>query len=138
MKGNYSTGEPSCQELVRLRAVALGKEPADLIIRNGKVVNVYSGEILEQDIAISGRHIAAVTPYGALQGKREFDSEGQYVAPNFIESHFHIEYSMLRPGELAQLIVPRGTTPTASPTFTGKRELSISIPQTLPCISSCK
>lgn len=110
MKGNYSTKEPSCQELVRLRAVASGKEPADLIIRNGKVVNVYSGEILEQDIAISGRHIAAVTPHGALQGNREFDACGQYIAPNFIESHFHIEYSMLRPGELAQLIVPKGTT----------------------------
>lgn len=101
---------PSKEEIMRLRAVASGKEEADIIIRGAKVVNVYSGEILKRDVAVKGRHIAAVTPWDELHGKQEFDAKGQYLAPNFIESHFHIEYSMLRPGELAQLIVPMGTT----------------------------
>ncbi|SFQ10124.1 Adenine deaminase [Oscillibacter sp. PC13] len=101
---------PTTEDLMALRAVAGGKRPADLIIRNGRVVFVHTGEIREMDVAVCGRHIAAVASPGVLTAKRVYDAAGQYMVPNFIESHFHIEYSMLTPGELAQLVVPKGTT----------------------------
>lgn len=101
---------PTTEELMELRAVADGKKPADLIIRGGQVLFVHTGEFEKMDIAVCGRHIAAITPPGVLSAKQIYQAGGQYVVPNFIESHFHIEYSMLTPGELAQLVVPKGTT----------------------------
>lgn len=101
---------PTREELQRLRAVAGGLAEPDLIIRGGQVVHVHTGEITRRDVVISGRHIAAITPPGYFQGGRELDAEGQYVVPNFIEAHFHVSYSMLTPGALAELIVPKGTT----------------------------
>lgn len=101
---------PSQSELINLRSVAQAKVKADLIITNTKVLHVHTGDITERDIVISGRHIAALTPPGHFEADRYYDAEGQYAVPNFIESHFHIEYSMLTPGELARLTVPKGTT----------------------------
>jgi adenine deaminase len=110
---NDSTGAdlaPSVAELMHLRRVASGAAPPDLIIRNGKVLALHTGEILERDVAIAGRHIAAVTPPGHFVAPRTIDAGGMYVAPTFIDTHIHIEYTMLTPGELARLTVPRGTT----------------------------
>jgi adenine deaminase len=101
---------PSVAELMRLREVAAGRASPDLIVRGGKVLALHTGEILERDVVIAGRHIAAVTPPGRFYAKRVIDAKGQYVAPNFIDVHIHIEYTMLTPGELARLTVPRGTT----------------------------
>jgi adenine deaminase len=101
---------PSVAELMHLRDVAAGRAEPGLIIRNGKVLALHTGEILERDVVIAGRHIAAVTPPGRFNAKRIIDAKGQYVAPNFIDVHIHIEYTMLTPGELARLTVPRGTT----------------------------
>ena len=89
---------PTTEELMELRAVADGKKPADLIIRGGQVLFVHTGEFEKMDIAVCGRHIAAITPPGVLSAKQIYQAGGQYVVPNFIESHFHIEYSMLTPG----------------------------------------
>jgi adenine deaminase len=101
---------PSVAELMHLREVAAGRAESDLIIRGGKVLALHTGEILERDVVIAGRHIAGVTPPGRFQAKKIIDAKGQYVAPNFIDVHLHIEYTMLTPGELARLTVPRGTT----------------------------
>ncbi len=101
---------PSVGELMHLRAVAGGRIAPDLIIRNGKVLALHTGEILERDVAIAGRHIAAVTPPGRFAAPRDIDAQGMFVAPTFIDTHIHIEYTMLTPGELARLSVPRGTT----------------------------
>jgi len=101
---------PSVAELMHLREVAAGRAQADLIVRGGKVLALHTGEILERDVVIAGRHIAAVTPPGRFKAKTIIDAKGQYVAPNFIDVHLHIEFTMLTPGELARLTVPRGTT----------------------------
>lgn len=101
---------PSVAELIHLREVAVGRAEPDLIVRGGKVLALHTGELLERDVVIAGRHIAAVTPAGRFAAKTIIDAKGQYIAPNFIDVHIHIEYTMLTPGELARLTVPRGTT----------------------------
>jgi adenine deaminase len=101
---------PSVAELMHLREVAAGRAEPDLVIRGGKVLALHTGEILVRDIVIAGRHIAAVTPPGRFDAKKTISANGQYIAPNFIDVHIHVEYTMLTPGELARLTVPRGTT----------------------------
>ena len=71
---------------------------------------LHSRELIERDVILSGRHIAAVTPPGRLEAVTEIDGRGRHVAPAFVDTHLHIEYTMLPPGELARLVVPRGTT----------------------------
>jgi adenine deaminase len=90
-----------------LIAVARGDQPADLLLRNGKVVNVYSGEIMEMDIAVAAGHVAGFGPRSALS---EVDLQGCYVAPGFIDAHVHIESAMASPTEFARAVLPRGTT----------------------------
>jgi|HubBroStandDraft_6_1064221.scaffolds.fasta_scaffold02289_6 adenine deaminase len=101
---------PTVAELMNLREVAAGRADPDLIIRSGKVLALHTGEVVDRDVVIAGRHIAAVTPPGRFRAREIIDAKGQFVAPNFIDVHIHIEYTMLTPGELARLTVPRGTT----------------------------
>lgn len=101
----------TADELVSLRLVARGSVAPSLIIRNGKVLGLHTGELLDRDVVISGRHIAALTPWEYFpKTKHEIDAAGKYVSPGFIDAHIHIEYTKLVPGELARLSVPRGTT----------------------------
>jgi len=90
-----------------LIAVARGDQPADLLLRNGKVVNVNSGEIMEMDIAVAAGHVAGFGPRSALS---EIDLQGRCVAPGFIDAHVHIESAMASPAEFARAVLPRGTT----------------------------
>ena len=101
---------PTSDEIFRLRSVAGGGAPGDIAIRNGRVVFVHSGEVREADLIISGRHIAAVVDPGRLKALEEIDVAGKYIAPTFIDSHLHIEYTMMTPAELARLVIPKGTT----------------------------
>lgn len=94
-------------ELKKLIDTAAGRVPADLVIKNCKVVDVYNGKIIEGDIAISNGIIAGI---GSYKGYDEIDVEGKYAAPGFIDSHIHIESSYVSPEELGRLIVPHGTT----------------------------
>jgi adenine deaminase len=89
-------------------AVARGDEPADRILRNGRVVNVFTGEILEADVAIAGDTIVGVGL--DYESREEFDLEGRYVCPGLIDGHVHIESSMVTPPQFARAVVPRGTT----------------------------
>jgi len=101
---------PTLDELHRLRRVANGTAAPDLVIRGGRVLSVHTGELLERDVVVSGRHIAAVTPVGRFDAQQVIDARGLVVAPTFVDAHLHIEYTMLPPGELARLVVPKGTT----------------------------
>ena len=87
--------------------VAAGREPADLVIQNAKVVNVFTAEIQELDVAISDGVIAGL---GSYEGKEVVDAGGAYLLPGLIDSHIHIESSFLTPEEFARLAVPHGTT----------------------------
>jgi adenine deaminase len=101
---------PGPELLQRLRLVANGSERGDVIVRGGSVASLHTGELLERDIVIAGTHIAAITPVGHYDAPDEIDAVGTIVLPTYIDTHIHIEYTMLTPGELARLIVPRGTT----------------------------
>ena len=98
------------EQLLRLQRVASGAEPADLAVRGGTVLALHGRELVTRDVLICGPHIAAVTPPGRLAADEEIDAAGCWVAPGFIDTHLHIEYTLLTPGELARLVVPRGTT----------------------------
>lgn len=94
-------------ELAQIIKIARGDEPADTILKNCKVINVFSGEIIETHIAIVHSKIAGL---GNYQARETIDLEGRYVAPGLIDSHVHIESAMVPPPEFARAVVPRGTT----------------------------
>ena len=92
--------------------VARGDAPADLALRNGSLINVYTGEIYITDVLIKEDKIIAVGPdYEALD---EIDLAGRYIAPGFINAHVHIESSMISPPEYARAVVPLGVTSVIS------------------------
>jgi adenine deaminase len=91
-----------------LLSVARGEAPADLVLRNARIINVFSGEIEQGDIAIADGFIAGVgTGY---DGKEIVDLNGGYIAPGLIDAHVHIESSLCLPAHFATAIVPRGVT----------------------------
>ena len=96
------------KEMLKKRIdVAAGRVLADLVIKNCNVVNVYTGEIQKEDIAVSDGVIAGL---GSYQGVMELDGSGNYAIPGLIESHIHIESAFVTPEEIGRLLVPRGTT----------------------------
>lgn len=94
--------------LERIINVAKGTNKADLVIKNGKIVNVFSEEIYEADIAIADGKIVGIG--NDYHGEQEIDIKGAYLSPSFIDGHVHLESSMLLPSEFAKLVVPAGTT----------------------------
>jgi adenine deaminase len=92
----------------RLLAAARGDESSDLLLENARLVNVFSAEIYETSIAISGSRIAGLGP--GYRAKRSIDLEGRFVAPGLIDAHVHIESSMVPPRAFARLVLPRGVT----------------------------
>jgi adenine deaminase len=92
----------------RLLAVARGDAEADLALVNGRVVNVFTGEVLEQPVAVAGGIVAAVGE--PRQARETVDLEGRFLCPGLIDAHVHIESSMVTPFEFARAVVPRGTT----------------------------
>ena len=94
-------------ELAELIKLARGEEKADLLLKNARVVNVFSHEIIETNVAIAGDRIVGLGDY---QAGETIDLKGRYVCPGFIDGHVHIESSMVTPPEFARAVVPRGTT----------------------------
>jgi adenine deaminase len=95
-------------DLPAVLAVARGDALADLLLTNGKIINVFSGEIEDSDIAIFGDRIAGI---GRGYAAREtVDLRGAYVGPGLIDAHVHIESSLCTPPHFASAVVPRGVT----------------------------
>jgi adenine deaminase len=94
-------------ELGDLIKVARGDEPADLLLKHAKVINVFTGDIQATDIAIVHSRIVGLGDY---QAREVVDLGGRYVCPGFIDAHVHIESAMVPPSEFARAVVPRGTT----------------------------
>lgn len=89
-------------------AAGRGERPADLILKNLRLVNVLTGEIYPTEIVIAGGYVVALgSGYSAAQ---EIDLGGRYVCPGFIDAHVHIESSLCAPPEFMRTVVPRGTT----------------------------
>ena len=86
---------------------AAGRKKADIVFRNGKIINVFTGELIENSLAVKDGKILG---YGAYEGEKEIDLEGAVLSPGFIDAHVHIESSLTTPEHFASLVVPRGTT----------------------------
>ncbi len=86
--------------------VAAGRTRAELVLKNAQVVNVFTNEIVEGDVAIHSGFIAGVGDY---VGNQVYDLKGKFVAPSFIDGHVHVESSMVMPIQYARAVVPHGT-----------------------------
>ena len=94
-------------ELKRRISAGRGDALADLVLKNARIVNVFTDEIDTADIAISGNSIVGV---GTYHGRKEVDLHGKYVCPGLIDGHIHIESSMLCGPAFEQAVLPHGTT----------------------------
>ena len=98
---------PQMGDLVRRLAVARGDEPADLVVRGGRVLSVFTREWLDVDVAVCDGVVAGL---GSYEGEEMLDADGAYVVPGFIDAHMHLETPKLLPSEFARLVLPLGTT----------------------------
>ncbi len=87
-------------------SVARGELRAELLFKNARVVNVFSGEIHQTSVAVEDGRVFG---FGDYQAKRVVDLKGAYLAPSLIDGHFHVESSMLTAPEFARAVVPHGT-----------------------------
>lgn len=85
-----------------------GREPADLVIRNVRLLDLVTGELVPTDIAICGDRI--VGTYGAYEGRQEIDGRGRVAVPGFIDTHLHVESSLVTPFEFDRCVLPHGVT----------------------------
>jgi adenine deaminase len=95
-------------ELGRLVHVARGDAPADIVLRNARLVNVYSGEVHPADVAVYNARIAGIGK--GYSAEQEIDLQNSYLAPGLIDAHVHIESSMVGVRQYADAVVPRGVT----------------------------
>ena len=93
--------------LSRRLAVARGEAPADLVVRGGRVLSVFTREWLDVDIAVVDGFVAGL---GQYEGSEALDAAGRYVVPGFVDAHMHLESSKLLVDEFARLVLPFGTT----------------------------
>ena len=96
----------NASDLDRLIPAARDGKP-DFVIRNARVINVFTREIVQTNVAIAGDTIIGVGNYSC---EHEFNAHGAYLAPGFIDGHVHIESSMVIPASFAQILLPKGTT----------------------------
>ncbi|WP_079525307.1 adenine deaminase [Halobacillus hunanensis] len=95
------------EKLTKRIAVANKQIPADIVIKNGRIIDVFNLEIITGDLAISDGMFVGVGDY---RGKQVIDAKGLYICPSFIDGHVHIESSMVTPSEFAKVVLPHGVT----------------------------
>ena len=87
---------------------ALGRRPADLVIRKARILNVVTGEIQPGDIAVCGSNIVGILD--TYRGAEEIDAQGRIAVPGFIDSHVHCESTLVTPNEFDRCVLPHGVT----------------------------
>ena len=87
-------------------SVARGEEPAELLFKNARLVNVLSGEIHETNVAVDDGRVIG---FGDYEARETIDIAGAYLAPSLIDGHFHVESTMVTIPEFARAVVPHGT-----------------------------
>ena len=85
-----------------------GRTEADLVLKNGRFLDLVTGNVVASDIAICGGRI--VGTFGSYRARREIDITGKIVVPGFIDTHFHVESSLMPPLEFERCVLPRGVT----------------------------
>ena len=107
-------GRPSLSSLTRtLSDVCMGREPADLVMTGGRLVNVHTREVLDGvDVAVKSGRIAMFGDAGHTRGPRTrvLDADGAYLVPGLIDTHMHVESAMVTVGRFAEAVLPHGTT----------------------------
>ncbi|QND47833.1 adenine deaminase [Rhizobium lusitanum] len=86
----------------------VGREPADIVLKGGRFFDLVTGELVASDIAICGDRIVGTC--GDYQGREEIDISGRIVVPGFIDTHLHIESSLVTPHEFDRCVLPYGVT----------------------------
>ncbi len=86
---------------------ALGDAKADLVLKNGKIIDVLNHRIVEGSVAVKDGIIIGI---GNYEGENEVDVKGAYIAPGFVDSHVHIESAMVTPSQYAKAVMPKGVT----------------------------
>ncbi|HWJ86819.1 MAG TPA: adenine deaminase [Pelagibacterium sp.] len=94
--------------LARMIRAGRGLEPADLVIRDVRRLDIITGEITHTDIAIVADRIVGI--HGRYEGKAEIDGAGRFAVPGFIDTHLHIESSLVTPHEFDRCVLPHGVT----------------------------
>ncbi|GJD63932.1 adenine deaminase [Methylobacterium frigidaeris] len=94
--------------IARRIAQGAGREPADLVIRGARLLDLVTGELVETDIAICGDTV--VGTYGVYEGARVVDAGGRIAVPGFIDTHLHVESSLITPHEFDRCVLPHGVT----------------------------
>ena len=87
--------------------VSSGREKADIVLKNGTIINVFTEELITGDVAIVGDTIVGIGDY---KGNVEIDCSNKYISPCFIDAHMHIESTMVMPIELSKKLLKSGTT----------------------------
>jgi adenine deaminase len=85
-----------------------GTAPADLVLKGGRVFDLITGDLVETDVAICGDTIVGV--FGDYTGRHEIDVSGRVLVPGFIDTHLHVESSLVTPHEFDRCVTPRGVT----------------------------
>ncbi len=93
--------------LKRRLAAATKREKADVVVKNGTIIDVFTLTTYQADLAVTDGVIVGIGDY---EGKHEIDAKGAYISPTFIDGHVHIESAMVPPEEFAKIVVPRGVT----------------------------
>ena len=101
------TREQEKERLYDTIRVARGLRPADLVLKGGAVADLFTGRVVEADVAIFGETIAGL---GGYHGADVVDCRGEVILPGFIDAHLHLESSFLTPRAFAEAAVGHGTT----------------------------
>ena len=96
------------QSYLQVKEVMDGKKPADLLLRNCNIVNVFTGEIIHSNLAVCAGHFVFWSKTG--RGKEEIDVKDKYIVPGLIDAHMHFESTMVTPRDLLSEAVKHGTT----------------------------
>lgn len=96
------------ERLERLIDQGTGREPADIVLKNGRFFDLVTGELVASDIAICGDRIVGTGE--TYRGREEIDISGRIVVPGFIDTHLHIESSLVTPHEFDRCVLPYGVT----------------------------
>ncbi|MBB3452114.1 adenine deaminase [Rhizobium sp. BK313] len=96
------------EKLERYIDQGVGREPADIVLKGGRFFDLVTGELVASDVAICGDRIVGTC--GDYQGREEIDVSGRIIVPGFIDTHLHIESSLVTPHEFDRCVLPYGVT----------------------------
>jgi adenine deaminase len=111
-KYNNNNNSNAILSLERKINLAKGQEKVDLLVKNAKIVNVFSGEIHQADVAIADGIFVGFGGEGEEEynTKNLYDAQGRYMSPGLIDGHIHIESTFLSPREFCNVVAPHGTS----------------------------